>query len=210
MESGESDDLLGGPIELPTSTAAMAINGNPLVPEREDGAVTQGELIRQEQEAGVVPVGHSSADSVGMAMEDVDDESEEEVPHARGPAVVGSVDVGMVNGKGMEVDIGNQGTRRSERQGVGRGVRDAQEVLRGGSSGRMIAREVSSEADEMHVDVDPVAGNIMDPSVQLRTGMDANADASVDEDTVIPDADALSEEDTGPSEAEKEDKKNAG
>lgn len=80
---------------------------------REQGGVTQGELLRQEQEAGVVPVAQagprrtlmsSGAVAVGrdalsgenapeVSVEAMDDRPEEH-PHARGPDVIGMEDMG--------------------------------------------------------------------------------------------------------------------
>ncbi|USP79214.1 uncharacterized protein yc1106_06488 [Curvularia clavata] len=68
------------------------------------GPVTQGELLRQEQEAGIVlnnphsitanstKAAFSDMESGGGIMETV--EAEEEVPHARGPEVIGMEDTG--------------------------------------------------------------------------------------------------------------------
>jgi len=71
---------------------------------RAEGGVTQGELLRQEQRAGVVPAAQlagNRGDTDGMGEED-------EVPHARGPEEIG-----------ME-DTGPQGTPTgSERSGPG-------------------------------------------------------------------------------------------
>ncbi|KAI9848762.1 MAG: hypothetical protein M1837_006849 [Sclerophora amabilis] len=69
---------------------------------REAGAVTQGELLRQEQEAGVVPVAQTfgrqtrSATAIppGESEENAPKTEEEERPHARGPDVVGVEDMG--------------------------------------------------------------------------------------------------------------------
>lgn len=77
---------------------------------REQGAVTQGELLRQEQEAGVVPmsaagqprrvlhytgaVGRESASAVPSITEAALDEGMGEQPHARGPEEIGDVDMG--------------------------------------------------------------------------------------------------------------------
>ncbi|OBS26760.1 hypothetical protein FPOA_00702 [Fusarium poae] len=66
--------------------------------------VTQGELLRQEQRAGVVPVSQLSRaqeaahEGERMTMDEEDDEEpqeeEEEVPHARGPEEIGMSDTG--------------------------------------------------------------------------------------------------------------------
>jgi hypothetical protein len=75
---------------------------------RAEGGVTQGELLRQEQRAGVVPAmqlqqGHNRGDSDGMGEDD-------EMPHARGPEEIG-----------ME-DMGPQGGSESQRGGPGMGM----------------------------------------------------------------------------------------
>jgi hypothetical protein len=113
------DDGLGDPLPLPNTTSSEAIavasittSNDPLVPERPEGAVTQGELIRMEQEAGVVPVSAAQAGPPPMqaggseAMED-DAMVEEGPPHARGPDLVGAVDMGKVEGRNVEVRIGS-------------------------------------------------------------------------------------------------------
>lgn len=80
---------------------------------RDQGAVTQGELLRQEQEAGVVPVAQTaprrtllSSGAVAVGREgagseavlegspEAMDERAEEHPHARGPDVIGMEDMG--------------------------------------------------------------------------------------------------------------------
>ncbi|RFU33295.1 hypothetical protein B7463_g3093, partial [Scytalidium lignicola] len=55
---------------------------------RAEGAVTQGELLRQEQRAGVIPAAQlEDTDAEGLGEED-------EVPHARGPEEIGMEDMG--------------------------------------------------------------------------------------------------------------------
>jgi hypothetical protein len=57
---------------------------------RAEGGVTQGELLRQEQRAGVVPVAQlagSRGDTDGAGEDD-------EMPHARGPEEIGMEDMG--------------------------------------------------------------------------------------------------------------------
>jgi len=65
---------------------------------RAEGGVTQGELLRQEQRAGVVPVTQlgNKGDTDGMGEED-------EMPHARGPEEIGMEDMGpQSSGSGSE------------------------------------------------------------------------------------------------------------
>ena len=78
-----------------------------MVPEREDGAVTQGELIRQEQEAGIVPVSQTMS-SRGVLGDGEDGELDDgdNMPHARGPDMLGAEDIGLVDGKKVEMHIG--------------------------------------------------------------------------------------------------------
>ncbi|KAF2435388.1 hypothetical protein EJ08DRAFT_692638 [Tothia fuscella] len=64
---------------------------------RAEGAVTQGELLRQEQEAGVVPVSprRLRMSDEEMRIMDADEQDEEdEKPHARGPEEIGMEDTG--------------------------------------------------------------------------------------------------------------------
>ena len=107
--SSTSTDALGEVISLAGAQGSL----DPLVPEREDGAVTQGELMRMEQEAGVVPLTQNPEDTnVTRTMADGDEEAAymdeaDVMPHARGPDVVGSVDMGRVDGKDVELHIGS-------------------------------------------------------------------------------------------------------
>lgn len=94
------------PVATPTSTAGSTESL------RDAGAVTQGELLRQEQEAGVVPVGQSNPRNRGLlaggagaasseqkegeekADEEDQQQQQEDIPHARGPEEVGVEDMG--------------------------------------------------------------------------------------------------------------------
>ena len=64
---------------------------------RAEGAVTQGELLRQEQEAGVIPV---QPRSLRMSDDEMDEltagnqGNDTEEAHARGPAEIGAEDIG--------------------------------------------------------------------------------------------------------------------
>ena len=100
MGSSPLSDPLGDPIDTPSS------GNSPLVPEREDGAVTQGELIRQEQQAGIVPVSQAMSPRMGTAeLEDGEMEDSEATPHARGPDIVGAEDIGLQSGRNVQVNI---------------------------------------------------------------------------------------------------------
>ncbi|KAI9047839.1 hypothetical protein LZ554_008547 [Drepanopeziza brunnea f. sp. 'monogermtubi'] len=70
---------------------------------RAEGGITQGELLRQEQKAGVVPaaqLGVSMAGSDGLGEED-------ELPHARGPEEIGMEDMGpQAGGSSTEMAVG--------------------------------------------------------------------------------------------------------
>ncbi|KAK3075190.1 hypothetical protein LTR53_001721 [Teratosphaeriaceae sp. CCFEE 6253] len=94
---------------------------------RQQGGVTQGELLRQEQEAGVVPVSQASPrralisgaaaavgrdqaprDSIGEVIMG-DSRPPEETPHARGPDLIGMEDMGPqqhpLGGGGAALDM---------------------------------------------------------------------------------------------------------
>ncbi|OBT72805.1 hypothetical protein VF21_08294 [Pseudogymnoascus sp. 05NY08] len=71
---------------------------------RAEGGVTQGELLRQEQRAGVVPATQLSH----MQPHPNGDGEEEETPHARGPEEIGMEDMGP-QGPGNNLRHGIQG-----------------------------------------------------------------------------------------------------
>ncbi|OAL29414.1 hypothetical protein AYO22_02308 [Fonsecaea multimorphosa] len=137
-DSGEDS----GPLDSNTSTSTDGLDdslilpiaqgdGDSLVPERPDGAVTQGELIRMEQEAGVVPVTRNPPDAhVSGTMEEnsLSDEGDV-VPHARGPDLVGSVDMGRVDGQDVEIHIGSPPSEEGQERAID--ANDAQTVLPG-------------------------------------------------------------------------------
>lgn len=106
------------PIASPTlseqSDASTSSSASTDAQLRDQGGVTQGELLRQEQEAGVVPVnpaGHPmtprrtligggaaavgrDAPVTGMPTATTEVPMDEEQPHARGPDVIGMEDMG--------------------------------------------------------------------------------------------------------------------
>ncbi|PGH27315.1 hypothetical protein AJ80_01025 [Polytolypa hystricis UAMH7299] len=106
MECGAATNRILG-AGSPTSDAMT------IVPPRESGGVTQGELIRQEQEAGVIPTSHLNLQrqqpepALAAGNEDMDTQADdsEEIPHARGPAILGVQDLGLQDGKGVEMTL---------------------------------------------------------------------------------------------------------
>ncbi|OJD24894.1 hypothetical protein ACJ73_03733 [Blastomyces percursus] len=122
LPGGKDVDDFVEPYSSPNSSAAgisepgsSSPSSSSAIPPREPGAVTQGEFIRQEQEAGVVPTTeqherqrqHQTASFLGgegRAVEAHGDEFEE-VPHARGPNILGVEDMGLQDGKGVEMSL---------------------------------------------------------------------------------------------------------
>jgi hypothetical protein len=79
---------------IPSATLSSTANKGNRGGLRSEGGVTQGELLRQEQRAGVVPAAQlasspNSGDSDGLKSEEDD-----EAPHARGPEEIGMEDTG--------------------------------------------------------------------------------------------------------------------
>lgn len=119
----QSTSVIDGPNGVGSvETVTVAVNGNSRT------AVTQGELIRQEQEAGVVPVPVISRNAVGAGAstatvggkkseETVEDE--DTIPHARGPEVIGMEDMGpQASSKGgfdVEAALGRKGEGEAPR-----------------------------------------------------------------------------------------------
>lgn len=113
----ESTETIEGPNGMGSiETVSVSVNGIPSMgaggPLLSQRSVTQGELLRQEQRAGVVPLSQLSrhqqqqhtqtqtqdsangtADGDAAMTEGADDE-EEEIPHARGPEEIGPADTG--------------------------------------------------------------------------------------------------------------------
>ena len=90
----ESKEMIDGPNGPGgVETVSITVNGvasSSIESLRADGGVTQGELLRQEQRAGVVPAAQlrgERGDSDGMGEDD-------EMPHARGPEEIGMEDMG--------------------------------------------------------------------------------------------------------------------
>ncbi|OAA48557.1 Protein phosphatase 4 core regulatory subunit R2 [Metarhizium rileyi] len=90
----ESTETIDGPNGMGRiETVSVSVNGVPSTGHAR--GVTQGELLRQEQRAGVVPVSQLNRGHESVNEDDRDmDEEEEETPHARGPEEIGVGDTG--------------------------------------------------------------------------------------------------------------------
>ncbi|KAL8936629.1 MAG: hypothetical protein Q9216_004830 [Gyalolechia sp. 2 TL-2023] len=116
----ESTSVIDGPNGVGSiETVTVAVNGNNA--RQTPTAVTQGELIRQEQQAGVVPVpmARSTAPSaMGRKAEDAE-EDEDSIPHARGPELIGMEDMGpqasSSAGFDVEAALGRKGEGEAPR-----------------------------------------------------------------------------------------------
>jgi hypothetical protein len=90
------------PSTLAPNTSSPAPGADLSAELRAEGGVTQGELLRQEQRAGVVPVAQlvgNRGDSDGKGEED-------ETPHARGPDEIGMEDTGPQAGGKTSMQAG--------------------------------------------------------------------------------------------------------
>ena len=196
-----STDGLDDPLAL-VSQAEV----DPLVPDRPNGAVTQGELIRLEQESGVVPVTRTPSDThVSGTMEDNEllDEGDM-IPHARGPDLLGSVDMGRVDGQDVQLHIGSP----PGEEGKQTDPNNAQTVLRGdistttttaaGMTESIAASQITLEAEDFEIVLkDTVEGpesDAMQLDDQIAPPVQCLSEEN-DGDIVLVDADGKSEDD---------------
>lgn len=195
----EPDPVTQEAIEDATAIEEIAAEhrSNGTIPDRPDHAVTQGELLRLEQEAGVVPVPLEDISlPEGMLPESQggpkahppqqhnDDEGEgivhDSIPHARGPDLVGTVDMGLVGGQERNVHI-NSSSERS-RTGAAE-TSNAQDVLSGGNA---------SGNSGHHRGTSPKSGSGSDDYVHVSDG-ETGAKKDEDGDIVLVDVDGMEE-----------------
>lgn len=215
----DDDDFINdGIIDTPTAIAdAQAIaavveehasNGN-LVPGRQDGAVTQGELIRMEQEAGIVPVPHEDIGRIGDEEYGMrygaEDEAEGSV-HARGPDMVGTVDMGLVGGEERQIRISSPPSDGNGKIGSNLNANNAQEVLEGGVSKTGHANTTDEAAansqqgtDKDAADSDEFIHVVKDGDTTTISTSSKSDEAAVsdDGDIVLVDADGVADGDAG-------------
>lgn len=192
LSSAEPDSVTQDAIEDATAIEEVAAEhrSDGSIPDRPNHAVTQGELLRLEQEAGVVPVPVEDIslpegmlpESQGgpKAHNDDGDNMPDSVPHARGPDLVGTVDMGLVGGQERNVHINHSSDR--ERVGVTE-VSNAQDVLSGGS------------AAQQRSDTSPNSGSGSGESDDFVhvTGSESAAKKDEDGDIVLVDVDGMEE-----------------
>lgn len=158
----ESTSVIDGPNGVGSvETVTVAVNGN-----NARTAVTQGELIRQEQEAGVVPVpvvarntGATSTAAVGGLKTEGTDNGEDMIPHARGPEVIGMEDMGPQSsskeGFDVEAALGRKGegeAPRQERAPVEVERRDADVEKDGDGDVEVVDADGTKEGEETKAD----------------------------------------------------------
>lgn len=153
---------------------------------REQGAVTQGELLRQEQEAGVVAMGPNGvamtprrtlisggAAAVGRdtpnatsATAPTEIPMDEEQPHARGPAVIGMEDMGpqqrnVESGHAtldMEAAVGRGRSKSPQPPPVDEAVDSKEDDMEGVEPGKpgLDPKDVEKEVEKLREDMDQV------------------------------------------------------
>ena len=175
----------------------MNVNGVHGTSPRDDGGnithgITQGELLRQEQEAGIVPVPaaipngrvtrSSAAASAaatravgggGDVIDDVADseEEEEESVHARGPDVIGMEDTGpQTPGSGLAggIDLAGALGRRGEGETMAATV------------GRVVAQEEEEEQAQRGEEKDGNTDSDGDSTVAHADGVRGDHDEGAD------------------------------
>ncbi|EON69429.1 hypothetical protein W97_08689 [Coniosporium apollinis CBS 100218] len=183
---------------VPTSSATTISNPAPSAAPaageleeslRAGGAVTQGELLRQEQEAGVVPVAQTSprrsllsstgistnstsdsstiADGAPEAGTDADEHPEEH-PHARGPNEIGMEDMGpQERALGGELDM-EAAVGRAVGRSEGHGSREE------GRAGAAQSAEVQADTEMTDADAD---GEVEAEVGMVDAGVVGEADA---------------------------------
>ncbi|KAK6613557.1 hypothetical protein H4I95_01901 [Botrytis cinerea] len=165
---------------------------------RAEGGVTQGELLRQEQKAGVVPASQlriqrepereertGKGDENGMGEDD-------EMPHARGPEEIGMEDMGPQEpGKvpitGGEIDVEAAVGRRpdfTEEKEEEKGKEGERED--GESSGKAAEDDIGSEAGEKRVkeemDIEPQPDSEIKPDDAKEDAVREEEDTKMETD----------------------------
>ena len=149
----ESTSVIDGPngagsVETVTVTMNGVSSTVPAAQAAEEGlpqSVSQGELIRQEQEAGITPVPNARSRNMDRGIGTADEmelEGEEEEPvHARGPNVIGMEDMGPQSPssglqQGIEITDRSEEIRAPEEVADGEGQTGGSDAVTADADGR--------------------------------------------------------------------------
>ncbi|PGH01825.1 hypothetical protein GX51_05005 [Blastomyces parvus] len=170
-----------------SSPGGSSPSSSSVVPPRESGAVTQGELIRQEQEAGVPTTAQMGT---GGAAETQGDELEE-VPHARGPNILGVEDMGLQDGKGVEMSLSTTPPRTDVVRSGGDLAADLNDTLQASTANDSSGGGDLKDDTDRDADGDIVIGDIPEKPVE-----------KTNEDQLGPNAAAMPSEELKPDNEE--------
>lgn len=174
---------------IPSATLSSTANKDNRGGLRAEGGITQGELLRQEQRAGVVPAAQLANSRNSGDPDGLKSEEDDELPHARGPEDIGMEDTGpqaagsvavAMQGIDVEAAVGRRTEEAVEEPAPTTPKREADEEL-GSLNKRMrdeasIQTEPQSEEDETMVLVDAGGSEEMEAKigeVEENTGPDA-------------------------------------
>lgn len=212
--SSASSSPIASPTLSEQSDASTSSSASTEAQLRDQGGVTQGELLRQEQEAGVVPVnpaGHPmtprrtligggaaavgrDAPATGIPTVSTDVQMDDEQPHARGPDVIGMEDMGP-----QPHPIESGGAVLDMQAAVGRGRSKSPQPPPAAETS-----EAKNEDENMAEASEPEREDVEKGVEKLREAMDREKEAEAkqgpDGDAMVTDADETS----GDAEAKQE------
>ncbi|KAL9618442.1 MAG: hypothetical protein Q9160_006820 [Pyrenula sp. 1 TL-2023] len=134
LRNGDATALSSPPPTTMAGSERIDVEAD-MVPSRDDGAVTQGELIRMEQERGIVPMSQGTHRMESARPVDEDGSGEDAVPHATGPDVVGVQDMGLQDGQDVELQLGRKPPEEEQSESVETGSEGLSEQKAGGEGG---------------------------------------------------------------------------
>jgi hypothetical protein len=127
---------------IPSASLSSTANKDSRGGLRAEGGVTQGELLRQEQRAGVVPAAQLANSRNSGDVDGIKGEEDDETPHARGPEEIGMEDMGpqaagsvgvAMQGIDVEAAVGRRAEEPVEEPAPTTPKREADEELESGS-----------------------------------------------------------------------------
>ena len=181
----EATETIDGPNGMGSiETVSVSVNGIPSTGHAR--AITQGELLRQEQRAGVVPVSQLSRQEHmhDEALDEEDEEApeeEEETPHARGPEEIGVNDTGPQSVTTSHMGEGGLGMQGIDVEAaVGRPHEDLEHRTEEGEDGERRARSPSAESTGTKREAEqPLEG---EPAKKIKEDDETPKEREVEED----------------------------